>query len=187
MNKPAVSIFRLLVISAWLMGLLPGLKAATKDYYFPEVRTEISIQKDGSFVVDEYRTYEFEGSFSQAWIIIPLRIDRHGYRYNVSIEGFVVADENGRPIPVESSRSGGTFRGEWSYRANNERRTFHLHYRVRGGIISYPDVSELYWQAIGSEWDRPTAKAEVTVSLPEPAGIRRVPTETVSRSTQRPS
>ena len=31
--------------------------AATKNYYFPEVRIGVAIEKDGSFLVDEYRTY----------------------------------------------------------------------------------------------------------------------------------
>ena len=34
--------------------------------------------------------------------------------------------------------------------------------------MSYPDVTELYWQAIGSGWERPTANASVLVQLPEP-------------------
>ncbi len=35
-------------------------------------------------------------------------------------------------------------------------------------ILSYPDVSELYWQAIGDGWIKPTDRAEVVVTLPEP-------------------
>jgi len=40
-----------------------GLSAADKTYYFPEVRIEIAVERDGAFVVDEYRTFEFQGEF----------------------------------------------------------------------------------------------------------------------------
>lgn len=144
------------------------LSSETKNYYFPEVRIEIQVQKDGSFTVDEFRTYEFEGSFSWASLWIPLQVERQGYKYDVRISDFQVLDEREKPLLADVSTSDGKFQAKWSYQARNERRTFHIHYAVQGGIISYPDVTELYWQAIGSGWDKPTAKATVVVKLPEP-------------------
>ena len=85
----------------------------------------------------------------------------------MTIEDFGITDESGAPLRTETATERGRFTAKWYYSARNERRTFHIHYRVRGGIVSYPDVSELYWQAIGSGWDKPTAKAEVIVRLPE--------------------
>lgn len=41
-------------------------EAASKNFYFPEVRSEVNVYQDGSFTVDEYRTYGFQGSFSWA-------------------------------------------------------------------------------------------------------------------------
>ena len=54
------------------------LEAQNKDFYFPEVRIDVNIQKDGSFTVDEFRTYEFQGRFSWAMLWIPLRVNRNG-------------------------------------------------------------------------------------------------------------
>ena len=68
-----------LLTAACLVALsMPASAAAPKDYYFPEVRVDISIASDGTFLVDEYRTFEFEGSFSYAYIVIPLRVERSG-------------------------------------------------------------------------------------------------------------
>ena len=142
-------------------------EAASKDFYFPEVRIEVTVEPDGSFVVDEFRTYDFRGSFSWALMWIPLRVSRKGYSYDVRIEDFKILDEVGRPLRMERSMSGGKFQAKWYYSAKNVRRTFHIHYRLKGGIISYPEVSELYWQIIGSEWDKPAKKVVINVHLPE--------------------
>jgi uncharacterized membrane protein len=88
------------------------------------------------------------------------------------LEEFRVEDEAGHELPVRAATSGGKYRADWSFRPADERRTFHIHYRIRGGITSYPDVSELYWQMIGSGWDRPTRSAVITVTLPDEAASK---------------
>ena len=142
--------------------------AETKNFYFPQVRVDIQISPDGSFAVDEYRTYEFRGRFSWASLWIPLRVNRRGYGYDVAVEEFSIKDEISSPLRKESGERGDRFEAKWYFSARNTRRTFHIHYRVRGGVVSYPQASELYWQAIGSGWDKPTQEAEVLVHLPGP-------------------
>ncbi|HEX2695018.1 MAG TPA: DUF2207 domain-containing protein, partial [Acidobacteriota bacterium] len=155
------------VLGILALAAASRLEAETKNFYFPEVRIDIAVAKDGSFTVDEFRTYEFEGRFSWASLWIPLRADRMTSVHDASVVDFSITDESGAPLRTETSTGGSRFTAKWYYSARSERRTFHIHYLVRGGIISYPDISELYWQAIGSGWDKPTAKAEVTVRLPE--------------------
>lgn len=151
---------------------IPVLKVAPKDYFFPEVRIDVRVEKDGSFLVSERRTFEFEGSFLAAWYTLPLSSTRAGERYSISVEDFRIEDEGGQPLKMEESTAGGTYRAEWFFRAADEQRTFRILYRIRGGILSYPDVSELYWQMIGAGWDRPTRNVSVTVTLPEDAPRR---------------
>lgn len=161
---------------AWISGIFIFLfifinstrvQAEPKDYYFPEVKIEINIAGDGSFAFDEYRTYEFQGSFSWANLWIPLRVSRQGYEYNIFVEDFKILDERGFPLRKETFRSRDRLEAKWYYQASNERRTFHIHYRVRSGIFSYPDVSELYWQVVGQDWDKPTRYLTVNVHLPD--------------------
>ncbi|MBE3129897.1 MAG: DUF2207 domain-containing protein, partial [Acidobacteria bacterium] len=142
--------------------------AAPKDYYFPEVKVDVTVERDGSFLVDEYRTFEFEGSFSYAYIVIPLRIERLGVRRDIEVSGIAVTDEQGMALRTEIEEDGGRLTAKWFYSAHDERRTFRIHYRVTGGIVSYADVTELYWQAIGDAWDKPARNARVTVILPGP-------------------
>jgi len=159
----------LLALWAFIGGVGTGLEAAPKDYYFPEVKISVSLERDGSFVVDEQRTFDFEGSFSAAWYTLPLSVERKGYRYDTAIEEFEVRDANGQKLPLEASTSGGVYKAEWSFRAADEQRTFRIRYRIRRGVFSYPDVSELYWQMIGVGWDRPTRKVGIIVTLPAEA------------------
>jgi len=159
----------LLAVTALVGAFGSDLGAAPKDYDFPEVKISVSLDRDGSFVVDEFRTFDFEGSFSAAWYTLPLAVERKGYRYDISLEEFKVKDEGGQELPLETSTVGGKYKAEWSFRAADEPRTFHIHYRIRRGVFSYPDVSELYWQMIGTGWDRPTRSVVVTVILPQEA------------------
>jgi len=159
-----------LVIFFLLTLLLPFqgcLAAEAKDYYFPELKADLYIQKDGSFIVSQFLTFEFQGQFSWASLWIPLRA-RKNSSLEVKVQDFRVRDERGLDLPLEAKVEAGKFQARWSFSARNERRTFNISYRIVNGILNYPDVSELYWQIIGSEVDRPTARAEVTVHLPEP-------------------
>ncbi|MGB9765438.1 MAG: DUF2207 family protein [Candidatus Saccharicenans sp.] len=142
--------------------------ADQKNFYFPELRADLYIQKDGSFQVDEFLTFEFKGEFSWASIWIPLSARRNSdHSRLIEITDFRVQDEKGKELPVETAISQGQFQARWSFRAVNESRTFHLSYRVNQAILNYGEISELYWQVIGSQVNRPTARAEVTVHLPE--------------------
>ena len=143
-------------------------RSEPKNYYFPEIRIEINIERDGSFIVDEYRTYDFEGSFSWVSLWIPLSTNRQGYRYDVKIDDFKVLDEQGLPLRMDLSRASGKLTAKWYYQASNQRRTFHIHYRVKRGIFSYPEVSELYWRVIGNAEEKPTRHVSVNVHIPEP-------------------
>jgi uncharacterized membrane protein len=159
------------VFSFLILFLLTGsalfLDAKDKTFYFPEVRIDVRIQKDGSFFVDEFRTYEFQGRFSWATMWIPLRVSKKGYQYDIRIEDFSILDEQGHQMRYKIKRKSGKLEATWYYSARNERRTFHFHYRVKGGIFSYPEVSELYWQIIGDGWDKPARFVEILVHLPE--------------------
>lgn len=159
----------LTVLAATLFLSVPGraTAAAEKDYHFPEVRIAIQVESDGTFLVEERRTYDFRGSFRWADLSIPLDFGRKGASGVVAIEDFSVSDESGRPLKCDSSRSGTHFSAKWFYEASDERKTFIFRYKVRYGIISYSDVSELYWKAIGDGWSKATDAAEVVVTLPE--------------------
>jgi len=152
---------RFLIVTSiiWIIlaPAVPDLLADNKNFYFPELRVDIYIQPDGSFLVDEYLTFEFQGQFSWASLWLPLRA-RKNLEQEVSLVEFQVRDESGQELPLVTSVERGQFRARWNFSARNERKTFHISYRVLNGIMNYPEISELYWQIIGTEVDRPTAR-----------------------------
>jgi len=167
-------LINVLVVLNLAVGFLanPAAAAPAKNYYFPNVKIEIRIAADGSFTVEEERTYKFQGRFSWASMWLPTRYDRGPLSYRVAIEDYAVLDASGNALRTEVSTSGDRFEAKWFYSAVNEQRSFRIRYRVRGAVYSYPDITEIYWQAIGGGWEKPTANASVTVHLPAPVASK---------------
>lgn len=61
------------ILTSYFLLLNPNPIAA-KDYSFPQVNFQVQINKDGSFDVQEKRTYTFTGEFSWADMWLPLEI-----------------------------------------------------------------------------------------------------------------
>jgi Predicted membrane protein (DUF2207) len=52
-------------------------------------------------------------------------------------------------------------------------RDYRIVYRVEGAHNGFPDHDELYWNALGTDWEVPIEQASVTVTAP--AAISRMP------------
>lgn len=157
--------------AAVLLVLLPASPGIAKSYSFSSVRVDYTVQPDGSFLVRERRTYDFDGSFHRAFLTIPRG------RYDIS--GVRVA-ERGLPYRFDASgrelsgtyifTRGSEYEIRWFYDAVDERRTFTIEYRVSGAVVAYEDVAELYWKFIGPAWDVPSNDVRAVVHLPAGAG-----------------
>lgn len=150
--------------------LIPLKTVFAKDYYFPKVVVNITIEKDGSFLVKEERTYKFDGSFSWATYTLDKKnFDR--------IEDFSIADENGTfektatetglPSTFTFNETPYRYEAKFFYRASNTEKTFTISYKVIGGIKVYEDVADFYWKLVGTGWDKKTKLFEGYVYLPE--------------------
>lgn len=164
-------IFALLIFVFALLILAPLKTVSAKDYYFPRVVVNITIEKDGSFVVKEERTYKFDGIFSWAtYTLDKKKFDR--------IEDFSIADENGpfertttetgQPSTFTFNETPYRYEAKFFYKASNTEKTFTISYKVIGGIEVYEDVADFYWKLVGTGWDKKTKLLEGYVYLPEP-------------------
>ena len=52
------------------------------------------------------------------------------------------------------------------FRLSDTQATFTLRYRALGAAKRWQDTSELFWQFIGTGWDVPTGRVDVTLRLP---------------------
>ena len=119
-----------------------------KDYSFPQVKFKVQVNKDGSFEVQEQRTYKFNGSFSWADLWIPFK------NQNYKINNFQIRDES-KIYKQNNSHLPATFYTEvskdklyakWFYQASNQTKTFIIRYQDLNGIKLHSDIAEFYWK-----------------------------------------
>lgn len=148
----------------WLPPIL--IAAFEKDYHFPEVAIDATVLPNGDLLLEEARTFDFRnGPFTYAY-------------YNVSdpedhVRDFTLSERlaDGTEVPVEPDYAYHSivtdgFQAQWSYDANDQERTWVFRYRVACAVDLYADTAHLYWQFIGTGWDKHTEHAVVTVHLP---------------------
>jgi uncharacterized membrane protein len=157
---PALAVLAL-VLSA-------GNASADKSFQITRFHSEVEIHADGSVDVTESLTYSFNGKFSWANRVIPLR---PGDR----ITGVRVS-ERGSAYSQHGSESPGTYsvamnsrdvRVVWHYSARNETRTFDVSYTVTGLVSRYPDIAEYYHKLIGSSDNPAMRNVTARVTFPD--------------------
>lgn len=144
--------------------------ATAKDYSFPRVRITVHIEKSGSFLLIEERTYRFSGEFR--WATYTLA--KTGFS---GLEDFSVADEAGpyRQVMNDEQKPGtfiltendDAYSVRFYYHAADAEKTFTFTYRIHGAIKVYEDTADFYWKLIGTGWEKKTGVFEAAVYLPE--------------------
>lgn len=173
MKYPHAKFKKLLVLSILAVCLILTFfpqNTYAKDYYFPKVRVNIYINKDGSFDITEERTFRFSGEFHWA----TYTIEKVGFK---EITNFSIADESGPYTFIQAeTETPGTFTFEdrgsqyyskFFYNVADTEKTFTISYTVLGGIPTYIDTSDFYWKLVGNGWDKKTELMEGFIYLPE--------------------
>ncbi len=147
----------LLAALALALVLAPAASARSADVIDADV--ELSLADDGSLLVIEHLTYEYDGSFQGSYRDINLlrgeRIKDVRLQQGATVfqpGGNTVLGSDDRPGVFGTERFGNTFRIVWHYRASDEERTYDLSYRVVGGPIAYDDVIDVGWAVWGDQW-----------------------------------
>jgi hypothetical protein len=131
---------------------------------------QLRVEPSGSLLVAERIHYDF-GSAERHGIFrdIPVRF-RYDDRYDrvYPIEVLDVKGSIGTPDQYEEEREGDLLRiriGDPD-RTITGRHTYGISYRVEGALNGFPNHDELYWNAIGTEWDVPVEQATALVTIP---------------------
>lgn len=162
------------VVLATILGAPRDASAQTDTERIASYNAGIAIQRDGSILVNERIVYNF-GSSQRHGIIreIPVRLRYNGsydrmYRIDVrsvyadTSAGYTV-NTNGSSISIKIGDPSRTVTGEHTYR---------IAYLVRGSLNAFADHDELYWNAVGNQWDVPID--QVTVRVSAPVAVSRV-------------
>ena len=134
----------------------------------------IEIRDDGNLLITETIDYDF-GSSERHGIFrdVPTRLSYDDTNDRVYRLEVVSVTATGAPDDVEVTEEGtGTHIriGDPDVTVSG-RHTYTIVYRVEGALNGFPDHDELFWNAIGNEWDVPIDTAQVIVRAP--AGITR--------------
>jgi len=116
--------------------------AFSKSYFYPEIKTEISFASNGNAHIRQERTYQFDGSYSWAFVNLKKRGARDIIVNRISEKTY-----NGwQTIEPEIINNPTSLYVRWNYSANNESKTFLLDYTILGAVKRYQDVAEFYWR-----------------------------------------
>lgn len=163
-----------------LVFLVPAAPARAQGFVFestPRFDVNIVIEKSGDLEVTETIVQEF-GSTPRHGIFryIPNRLrydDEFDRVYPIDLES-VTASPAGTPDDVETKDENGNFviRIGDPDTTITGRHTYRIVYRVQGAMNGFADHDELFWNAIGNQWEQDIGQMNVRVT--GPTGITRI-------------
>src|SRR5580698_3623280 len=148
-----------------------ALPAAAKSWRVSDLRDTITVNPDGSALVNETITLNFAGEWHGIHRTIPIEYPGpNGTNYQLFVNVTSITDENGAKLKYDSSISG-AYRDLKIYIPNaiNATRTVEIAYRVRNGTRFFEDYDEFYWSVTGNDWLVPIDRAAATVHFPAAA------------------
>ena len=154
-----------LVICAAVLAARPATAWRIPSY---DVRMEI--QPDSSVVVTETIKADFTGDPHHGiYRDMPVaESDKLGNNFSYREQILSVTDEAGRHLRTRLQRHAGRIRiyiGEPDVLVSDPR-TYVINYRLLRGVRFFEEHDELYWNAVGREWEVPIEQATCTVTLP---------------------
>ncbi|MEI7998373.1 MAG: DUF2207 domain-containing protein [Candidatus Omnitrophota bacterium] len=158
----------------WLLLTVVFLGASLANVYawhIEDYKVEIRLEKNSSFVVKEEISADF-GYQSKHGIYRDLPTtynDENGQPYNLQFNLLSVLDENQNPRDYVEESSGNFKRIKIgsAYSTVSGRQTYVITYRVSGAILFLADHDEIYWNAVGTQWDVGIKRVGVSLVLPQ--------------------
>lgn len=153
-------------------------QAYAKDYEITKVDINATVQADGSLVVEERRTFSFDGSFHGVYWKLPQGSYEDRFLSASDIEAGMIENGDVKTFQNALSEQDGTYTyyDEGSYKKvkiyqalEDCNATFFLKYTVKHAASRYTDTSMLYWKFVSDGWDRPSENVVCHLTLPIPA------------------
>lgn len=138
-----------------------------------DYEVEVVVNAAGIIRISERILYNF-GDLKRHGIVRTIlysKLNDKADRYILDISDVSVVDERNNPYALTTTDSD----YKLSLRIGDPNKqiigkhTYIISYTVKGGITYFSDHDELYWNAIGEDWQVPIANAKVQVKLPEKA------------------
>ncbi|HRF58710.1 MAG TPA: DUF2207 domain-containing protein [Fimbriimonadaceae bacterium] len=172
------------VRACWMLLLSICLvaSAAAYPYVVDRYRVEMALDPSGNIKVTEILDVTFNETRRGIFRTIPVDYeDGKGQLRRAFLSDFSVADGSGRSLTTKITKEGPNVKirigDEKIWLPQGTRMTYIIRYNAYGVLNWFeaatsdwgkPNV-ELYWNAIGDQWDTEISRAEVTVRFPEVA------------------
>jgi uncharacterized protein (TIGR04222 family) len=173
---------RLLALAALAVVALAGpavAQTAGGSEAIRGYRVTIDVGRDGALRIVEAIDYDF-GATARHGIFrdVPtrLRYDKdHDRVYRLRVESVTATGDASARYATESIAGGRTrIRIGDANRTTTGAHTYTITYRIEGALNAFEDHDELYWNAIGADWDVPISEPQVVVHAPTGTAITRV-------------
>jgi uncharacterized membrane protein YgcG len=162
------------VAAGFVLAMLAAPAGAQAAEQVLDYKVDLQIEADGNLVITEQIAYDF-GTEERHGIFrdLPVRFrydDRHDRVYPLQV--LDVSGSPATPVQYTLEDVDNTLR----IRIGDPDRTisgqhdYTIVYRVEGTLNGFPDHDELYWNAIGADWEVPIEQASVTVTAPAAIG-----------------
>ncbi len=148
--------------------LFPAFVAQAKQE-IEDYKIEIKINTNGDLMVKEEIFYNFgDNERHGIYRNIPVKYKARGGNYNLRLSDITVKDEQGNDLLF-------TVAGKGRYKVikiGNPDKTikgkkkYIISYHIKRAINFFPDHDELYWDAIGAEWNIDIMQARANIVLP---------------------
>ena len=169
-----------IIIFLFLIGIEKTIYADSEDLSLEEVNYNIHINKDGSMDVEEVWDIYVDETNT---LFKQFMIDKT--KYSSIINGSVsIVDNSGEEKQLYDSDTysyhvptgqyyflnlGSSYEVAWGTGLENSSasRKYIIRYTVVDAIAKYNDISELYWQVFGKDFEIPIRKLTGTITLPK--------------------
>jgi uncharacterized membrane protein len=162
----------ILILAAALLTAGPAA-ADLGGYTITDFHTDLQVEPNSELIVTERIEVDFNESRHGIYRTIPVRYsDPRGYMYSLGFNLLDVTDGSGDDYQTKVTREGPYVK----IRIGDPDSTVYgpvvyvIRYRVRDALRHLSEHDELYWNAVGDEWQTTIGSASATVHLPESIG-----------------
>ncbi len=161
----------LTIISFAVLFLSPRKVFSQQQEKINNYQVNIQIQGNGKISVEEEIQYDF-GNSERHGIFreIPLiKENEEGERFKLKFTDISVENPSGETYQYKETRNRENLKlqvGDPNEKITGEH-TYVISYTVSGALTYFEGFDELYWDAVGSNWNVPIGKVKVTIQLPQ--------------------
>ncbi|HHW47487.1 MAG TPA: DUF2207 domain-containing protein [Clostridiaceae bacterium] len=155
------------------------VSAAQKEFHVTDYQVYVVVNKDGSAIVYEFITYDFDGEFNGVFRDIDLS-GTGGIEY---ARVFVENNEGRKDLRRDNSEKPGTYtfitegvmaKLKAFEPSRNESKTFIFEYKLLDAVTKYNDIAEFNRKMIDTGWQVRLENICIKVIIPEGAGTEDI-------------